>query len=84
MQRRHNVYTASYPRICRPRGYKTFFVLNSVEHDILNAHTYKILRNSAFYCSVKPRMLFFPLIHVKMPTIVGILTFTSGKNFMLN
>ena len=22
----------------RPRGYKTFFVLNSVEQDILNAH----------------------------------------------
>ena len=31
-----------------------------------------------------PRMLFFPLIHVKMPTIVGILTSMSGKNFMLN
>ena len=26
-------------------------------------------------------MLFFPLIHVKMPTIVGILTFMSRKNF---
>ena len=34
--------------------------------------------------SVKPRMLFFPLIHVKMPIIVGILTFMSGKNIMLN
>ena len=29
-------------------------------------------------------MLFFPLIHVKMPTTVGILTFMSGENFMLN
>ena len=29
-------------------------------------------------------MLFSPLIHVKMPTIVGILTFMSGENFMLN
>ena len=29
-------------------------------------------------------MLFFPLIHVKMPTIVGILTSMSGENFMLN
>ena len=28
-------------------------------------------------------MLFFPLIHVKMPTIVGILTYMSGENFML-
>ena len=29
-------------------------------------------------------MLFFLLINVKMPTIVGILTFMSMKNFMLN
>ena len=29
-------------------------------------------------------MLFFRLINVKMPTIVGILTFMSRKNFMLN
>ena len=27
-------------------------------------------------------MLFFPLINAKMPTIVGILTFMSRKNFM--
>ena len=44
----------------------------------------KISRIWPFSGSVKPRMLFFPLIHVKMPTIVGILTFTSGENFMLN
>ena len=29
-------------------------------------------------------MLFFPLIDVKMPTIVGILIFMSRKNFMLS
>ena len=34
--------------------------------------------------SDKPRMLFFLLINVKMPTIVGILKFMSRKNFMLN
>ena len=28
-------------RITRPRGYKTFFVLNSAEHEILNTHQYK-------------------------------------------
>ena len=39
----------------------------------------KISRNSAFSDSDKPRMLFFLLINVKMPTIVGILTFMSGK-----
>ena len=45
----------------------------------------KIPRNSAFFSdSDKPRMLFFLLINVKMPTIVGILTFMSRKNFMFN
>ena len=36
--------------------------------------------------SDKPRMLFFLLINVKMPTIVivGILTFMSRKNFLLS
>ena len=29
-------------------------------------------------------MLFFQLINVKMPTIVGILSFMSRKNFMLS
>ena len=37
-----------------------------------------------FSDSDKPRMLFFLFINVKMPTIVGILTFMSRKNFMLN
>ena len=74
---------------CKPetnlaRGYKTFFMLNSAEHEILNTHKCKISRNSAFFSGLgKPRMLFSPLINVKMPTIVGILTFMSGKNFML-
>ena len=43
-----------------------------------------ILRNSAFILgSDMPRMLFLPLINVKVPTVVGILTFMSRKNFML-
>ena len=37
-----------------------------------------------FSGSGKPRMLFFLLINVKMPTIVGILTFMCRKNFMLS
>ena len=45
--------------IIRPRGYKTFFMLNSTEYEI------------------------FLLINVKMSTIVGILTFMSGKNSIL-
>ena len=62
------------------RGYKAFSMLNSAEYEILNAHKYKISRNSAFFSgSDKRRMLFFPLINVKMPTTVGILTFMSRK-----
>ena len=33
----------------RPRGYKTFFVLNSVEHEILNAHKYKNIKKSSAF-----------------------------------
>ena len=28
-------------KMTRPRGYKTFFMLNSVERELLNAHKYK-------------------------------------------
>ena len=56
-------------------------MLNSAEHEILNANEYKISRNSAFSSSDKPIMLLFLLINVEMPTI---LTFMSRKNFMLS
>ena len=46
--------------------------------------TIKISRNLALLGSDKPRMLFSPLINVKMPTTVGILTFMNRKNFMLS
>ena len=36
-----------------------------------------------FSCSTQLSMKFFPLIDVKMPTIVGILTCLSGKNTIL-
>ena len=54
-------------------------MLNSIEHEILNAHKYKDINKNGFLGSDKPRMLFFPLINVKMPTIVGILMFMSRK-----
>ena len=58
-------------------------MLNSIEHS--SAHKYKNIKKfGGFLGSDKPRMLFFLLINVKMPTIVGILTFMSRKNFMLN
>ena len=59
-------------------------MLNSTEHEILNAQKYKISRNSAFSGSDKPIMLFFLLINVEMPTVVNILTFMNRKNFMLS
>ena len=36
-----------------------------------------------FSCSTQMSMKFFLLINVKMPTIVGILTFMNGKNSIL-
>ena len=36
-----------------------------------------------FSCSTQLSMNFFLLVNVKMPTIVGILTFMSGKNSIL-
>ena len=68
-----------------PRGYKTFSMLSSVKHEVLNAHKYKKYQEiRRLLGSDKLRMLSSPLINVKMPTIVGILTFMSRKNFMLS
>ena len=60
-------------------------MIDSVEHEILNAHKYKNIKKfGLFLGSDKPRMLFFPLINVKMPTILGILTFISRQKFKLS
>ena len=60
-------------------------MLNSFEHEILNAHKYKNIKKYVFFLgSHKPKMLCFPLINVKMPTIVSILTFMSRKDFILS
>ena len=56
------------------------FFMHSVQQEISNAH--KEIQH--FLDSDKPKMLFFPLINVKMPTTVGILTFMSRKNFILS
>ena len=54
-------------------------MLNSAKHETSQAQ-----KLSFFSGSADPRMLFFLLINVEMPTIVGILTFMSKKNFMLS
>ena len=65
-----------------PRGYKTFFILNSVEHEILNVHKYENIKKfSIFQAQISLDWYFFLLINVKMPTVVGILTFMNRKNF---
>ena len=68
----------------KAQGYKTFSMLNSIEHEILNAHKCKNIEKFSFFVgSDQPRMPFFLLLNVKMPTVVGILTLMSRKNFML-
>ena len=32
-----------------PQGYKTIFMLNTVEHEILNAHEYKKISRHSFF-----------------------------------
>ena len=44
-------------------------MLNSVEHEILNARKYKDIKEFGILGLDKPKMLFFLLINVKMPTI---------------
>ena len=68
-------------------GSKKFFMLKSTQLSMrfLNENKYKTYQeNQLFSGSDKLIMHFFQLINVKMPTIVGILTFMSRKNFMLS
>ena len=59
-------------------------MLNSAEHEILNANKYiniMIFCCCFFQAQKSLECYFVLLINVKMPTVVGILTFTSKKNF---
>ena len=66
------------------RGNKTFSMLNSVEHEILYARKYKNIKKFGLCKAQIDLECFFRLINVKIPTIVGILTFMSRKIFMLS
>ena len=59
-------------------------MLNSTEHEIITAHKTKLLKMMTFLAFKLSNGVFVMLINVKMPTIVGILTFMSMINFMLN
>ena len=54
-------------------------MLSSVEHEILNAHKYKNIKKFGID---KPRMLFFPLINVKMPKISCSVELSMKKSFI--
>ena len=68
-----------------PRGYKTFFMLNSTEHEISTAYKkLKYRQIKKFLALGLSDVVFIMLINVKMPTVVGILTFMSMINFVLS
>ena len=58
-------------------------MLNSTKQEISTAHKTEIPTNEAFLALSLSDVIFIMLINVKMPTIVGILTFMSMINFML-
>ena len=61
-----------------PLGYKTFFMLNSTGHETSTAHKTKIQTNKGVSCFKYIRCcIYHANKNVKMPTIVGILTFMS-------
>ena len=65
-------------------GYKTFLMLNSTEHEISIVHKTKIpTKKEVSGLSLSDDVIIM-LINVKMPTIVGILTFMSRINLVLS
>ena len=68
-----------------PLGYKTFFMLNSTEHEISPAHKNLSYRQMKKFIALGlSDVVFIMLINVKKLTIVGILTFMSRINFVLS
>ena len=64
---------------------KLFFVLNSTDHEISTTHKklkYRQIKN--FHALILSEVVFINVIHVKMPTIVGILACMSRVNFELS
>ena len=58
-------------------------MLNATEHEISTAHKTKMLKKEPFLAFRLSDVVFTMLINVKMPAIVGILTFISMISFML-
>ena len=51
---------SSFREVTWPRGYKTFFMLNSVEHEMLNAHKYKNIKKFGFFYAQISLECYFP------------------------
>ena len=54
-------------------------MLNSADHEIVNAHKYCNIKKFSILQAKITIMLFFLLIYVKMPKVFAILTFMSRK-----
>ena len=59
-------------------------MLNLIEHEIPTTHKTKMLTNKDFFSLKLSDVVFILLLNVTMPTSVGILTFMSMINFILN
>ena len=63
----------------QPRGYKTFFMLNSDEHEMFPANKSQITHNCELFLAKQLSMKISVLINMKMPTIVGIFILIAEK-----
>ena len=71
------------PHLIRSRGNKTFFMLNSAEHEICPANKSQITYNAnSFFQNMSMKISL--LNNMKMPTIIGIFIFISRENFILS
>ena len=55
-----NLHLKSDTKQTWPRGYKSFFMLNSVEREILNAHKYKGIQKFEYYSAQISLECYFP------------------------
>ena len=64
---------------------KTFFMLNSIMHEISTAHKNENAKKYRIFLAFElPDVVFIMLIKFKMPTIVGMFKFINMFNFMLS
>ena len=67
-----------------PRGYEKKSCSTQVRMKFKRLITNKMLKNIHFSCFITLKSCIIQLMNVKMPTIVGILTFMSRINFMFS